>query len=129
MEPVRYGLLRAQDIEPRITTSEGREPAGALSDSHNPSPVYAKARAAAFEKQSLAHETDCAAYYIANGPFEFPVGSVRWTLRSHDRTRAETLTLSPLPARSVRELLKAGIINTSGVIVEAWRAEVERLRL
>jgi hypothetical protein len=122
-EPFRYGLLRSEDVKGR------RGPERALSDSDNPSPEWTKARAAAFDEQSLAHETDCAAFYIAKGPFKFPTGSVTWTLRCDDRTRAATLTLSPLPARSVRELLRTGVIDTRGVIIEAWRAEVERLRL
>ena len=124
MEPVRYGLLRSEDV-----TSKGARSNAGFPDNLNPSPEWTKARAAAFDEQSLAHETDCAAFYIANGPFEFPVGSVTWTLRGDDRTRAATLTLSPLPARSVRELLRTGVIDTRGVIIEAWRAEVERLRL
>ena len=87
------------------------------------------AMAASFEERQLRHETDCAAFNIARGPFELPIGSVQWTLRTDDRTRAETLTLCPLPARAVRDLIKAGIIDTRGVIIEAWKAEVEKLRL
>jgi hypothetical protein len=95
-----------------------------LSKGHlNPSPAWtqsrtdaitaAKAREAAvweaFEEQSLAHEVNCAAYYIARGPFRFS-GSISWTLRADDPQRAATLTLHPLPSRSVEDLLKAGII-------------------
>jgi hypothetical protein len=105
----------------------------ALPDSYNPSAAWTKARAdamaASFEEQRLTHETDVAAYYIANGPFKFPMGPARWTLRAEDRTRAETLTLSPLPSRSVRELVKARIINTTGVVIEEWRKACEELRL
>jgi hypothetical protein len=98
-----------------------------LADSHNPSPVYAKARADAFEKQRLAHEADCAAFYIAKGPFKFHCGTASWTLRTGDPTRAETLTLHPLPSRSVKDLLQAGIIDTSGVIEEAFKRAVAAL--
>jgi hypothetical protein len=104
-----------------------------MPDSYNPSAAWTKARAdamaASFEEQRLTHETDCAAFYIANGPFEFPMGSVTWTLRADDRTRAATLTLSPLPSRSIRELIKAGIIDTTGVVIEEWRKACEALRL
>jgi hypothetical protein len=100
----------------------------ALPDSLDPSPAWTQARAAAFDEQRLAHETDCAAFYIANGPFKFPMGPVRWTLCAEDRTRAETLTLSPLPSRSIRELIKAGVIDTTGVVIEAWKKACEELR-
>jgi hypothetical protein len=126
-EPVRYGLLRAEDVMPK-----GGRSNAAFPDSHNPSPIYAKARAdamaAAFEQQRLAHEVDCAAFYVAKGPFKFS-GSISWTLRADDPSRAATLTLHPLPSRSVEDLLKAGIISPSGVEEEAFRKECERLRL
>jgi hypothetical protein len=120
---VRYGLLTSDDVDGR------RGPERALSDSHL-RPVWSDEQRAACEEAQLDHETSCAAYHIANGPFVLPQGRSEWTLRADDRTRAATLALSPLPARSVRELLKAGIINTTGVIIEAWKeAEVQRLRL
>jgi hypothetical protein len=123
MEPVRYGLLRSDDVKGR------RGPERALPDSHNSSPVWTAAQRASFAEERLTHETDWAALRIAQGPFEFPMGHVQWTLRADDRTRADTLTLSPLPSRSIRELLRTGIINTTGVIIEAWKTEVQRLRL
>jgi hypothetical protein len=124
MEPVRHGLLRSEDV-----TSKGARSNAGFPDSYNPSPAWTKARAAAFDEQRLAHETDSAAFYIANGPFKFPMGSVTWTLRKGDRTRAETLTLSPLPSRSVRDLVRSGIIDTTGVVTEKWRKACEELRL
>ena len=113
-ESLRYGLL------PR------REPAGALSDSHNPSPAWTAARKEAFEAASLKHEVECAAYYIARGPFKFS-GSISWTLRADDPQRAATLTLHPLPSRSVEDLLRAGIISPSGVDEVAFRKAVEAI--
>jgi hypothetical protein len=115
-ESLRYGLL------PR------REPVGALSDSYDPSPAWTAARKAAFEAERLKHEVDYAAYYIARGPFKIS-GSISWTLRADDPSRAATLTLHPLPSRSVEDLLKAGIISPEGVDEVALRRECERLRL
>jgi hypothetical protein len=118
MEPFRGGLL---------TSKEARGNAG-FPDSHL-RPVWTEEQRAACAEERLTHETDWAALRIAQGPFEFPMGHVQWTLRADDRTRADTLNLSPLPSRSIRELLRTGIINTTGVIIEAWKAEVQRLRL
>jgi hypothetical protein len=114
----RYGLL---------TSKEARSDAGFPGSQERP--VWTEEQRASFEEGALDHETSCAAFYIANGPFTLPQGRSEWTLRADDRTRAATLAMYPLPARSVRELLKAGIINTTGVIIEAWKAEIQRLRL
>jgi hypothetical protein len=137
VDNLRYGLLRSEDV-----SSKGGRSNAAFPDHLNLSPAYAKARAdatiaakareaaawEAFEEQRLSHETDCAAFYIARGPFKFS-GSISWTLRTDDPTRAETLTLHPLPSRSIRGLLRAGIIDTVGVIDEAWRKACEELKL
>jgi hypothetical protein len=133
MEPVRYGLLRPQDISER-RGNPGAQALGTLPadssrtipDHINPSPIYSKARAEAFEKGRLAHETDCAAYYIARGPFKFS-GSISWMLRADDPQRAATLTLHPLPPRTVEDLLRAGIISPSGVDEVAFKRAVEAL--
>ena len=69
---------------------------------------------------------DCTAFYVARGPFDF-TGSINWTLRKGDRTRAATLTLHPLPPRSIEDLLRAGIITPMGVNEVAYKAAVEAL--
>ena len=120
-DAIRYGLLRREDLGERNLSQVSAQ---ARQEAH----TSTQARLAAFEEQSLAHEADCAAYYIARGPFNFH-GSISWTLRPDDPTRAATLTLHPLPSRSVEDLLKAGIISPEGVDEVALRRECERLRL
>jgi hypothetical protein len=122
-DDIRYGLLRKEDVSVKGGRSDATFP-----DHINPSPIYSKARAEAFEKGLLAHEAECAAYYIARGPFKFS-GSISWTLRADDPTRAATLTLHPLPSRSVEDLLKAGIIDTVGVVDDAWQKACDELKL
>ena len=135
MDNLRYGLLRSEDV-----SSKGGRSNAAFPDRLNLSPAYAKARAdatiaakareaaawEAFEEQSLAHAVNCAAYYIARGPFKFS-GSISWTLRADDPQRAATLTLHPFPSRSVEDLLRAGIISPSGVDEAAFRKAVEAM--
>jgi hypothetical protein len=120
---LRYGLLRKEDLsggESDISPSATKARRDAFAST--------SARLTAFEEQRLAHEVNCAAYYIAKGPFKFS-GSISWTHRADDRERAATLTLHPLPSRSVEELLRAGIISPMGVNEEAFRRAVEEQRL
>ena len=118
-DAIRYGLLRREDLGERNLSQASAQ---ARQEAH----TSTKARLATFEEQSLAHEVNCAAYYIARGPFKFS-GSISWTLRADDPQRAATLTLHPLPSRSVEDLLKAGIISPMGVDEEAFRKAVEAL--
>jgi hypothetical protein len=108
-----------------VIPQTGRGPFPA--DHINPSPVWTKARAEAFDAAQLTHEVSCAAFYIASGPFQFPSTSITWTLRASDHTRAATLTMDPLPEMSVRDLLKAGIITPLGVDEVAFRRACEEL--
>ena len=117
---IPYGLLRREDVvvgDVSPAAAAAREQAYAAT----------QARLEAFDAERLTFEVSCAALAIARGPFDFPCGSVTWELRALDPTRAATLKLPGLPSMSVRELLKAGIITTTGVDEEAFERAVKAL--
>ena len=134
METVRYGLLRPQDI------NERREPAGALSDSLNPSPIYAKARAAAkaaaeakaaaLEEQRLQDAADGWAESLGAGDVRLPSGSsVCWEGRFGDDHPPKVVAAQiwPLPPMPIIELVRRGILSRSRIDPVAFERAVREL--